>query len=680
MTDAALEERAKQNSQGIPTDKKFRLGQVVAAFVPDWIKWVRASVKRIEENGDFCVWAIDYGVPLVLGPENIVYIPLSFAGKNTKHSLIHIGGIENCYPAEISYDIDTNSSVKEKLSNWTVPAIELFQKLINGAVKLSFEHVFVSNAADQKPRHFGRLMMLRPDGLVVNVVKCLLEMNMAILADDFQGNLQYLDTLKQPIHLSPTGKMLGMKMIVAPIVTVNEKPDLLDKDYFDDEVIDEEAGDTLTVEDNAFFDESVSMFGLKPAGPVKSYSKSGFGKRLGAPAAAAVASSATATSQPMRVENIPTDATEKKAVNEKMHDNLEHKSGSGSHLSNSSRKSNKNSKQLQNDPQNPNAVRNHNGRAQNFERNQQQQNQRANRQNQPNQRNNNPNQHHSSQQKGANNQRNRRNKGWHKAQDSSNMFGDPDFEAAFHRPQKLASIPEMAPTPNVGPPGKMHFQRANNGPMSDGSMRFHPSQNSVPHPLNGSPNFAYPQHMNMPRYPMNYPPPGPFNPSGHRGPPHLNHPPYYLNSPGNHANNNRGPPIDNKNNQFNRYPPNNFGRNNNRNDALNKDVKQNVNDEQTKEVIPSIKKLTGVAAIVAEDGNSANNKENQPISENEPNQPIVKVEKVDAIVEKELNQPIVKEEMVDPIKDMANIKEEKQAHFATSNEPGPEAVAGDKEN
>lgn len=78
--------------------EKIRLSDVVGAFVAEWNKWIRATVKRKEKDDHFSVLAIDYGVPLVLKSQYIVKLPNSFGGIQLMKKRIHVGGIENCYP------------------------------------------------------------------------------------------------------------------------------------------------------------------------------------------------------------------------------------------------------------------------------------------------------------------------------------------------------------------------------------------------------------------------------------------------------------------------------------------------------------------------------------------------------------------------------------------------------
>lgn len=176
-------QRIEEDKKDAACDNKIRQSDVVAVFVPDWHKYIRATVKKKESDDSYAVWAIDYGVPMMVNASNIVNLPKSFTGMQLKSKRIHLGGLENCLPAEKRFDLNVDSSVKEKQLNWSREAIELVQKVLNQAIKLEFEHV-TELEPNKKPHFFGRLMMQRLcDGEMVNVVKCLLEMNMAVLAE-----------------------------------------------------------------------------------------------------------------------------------------------------------------------------------------------------------------------------------------------------------------------------------------------------------------------------------------------------------------------------------------------------------------------------------------------------------------------------------------------------------------
>lgn len=245
----------------ITTDNKIRAGDIVAAFVTDWHKWVRVSVKKKEKLDHYLVWVIDYGVPMMVKAAHLVKLPRKFSGMQLANSRVKTGGMKNCVPSRIKYDLFTASSCNEPLLTWTPHTIEMIQKILNNAIKLQFEETEVLKPL-HSPHFFGRLMVQREDGAVVNVLKCLLDMNCAKLTDsNFETELLSIDTLKQPKWTSINGDALNTKMLVLPVMTVKEDTGYTDQEFFDDE--DEESIDELNesidVEDEAFFDESASQ-------------------------------------------------------------------------------------------------------------------------------------------------------------------------------------------------------------------------------------------------------------------------------------------------------------------------------------------------------------------------------------------------------------------------------------
>lgn len=252
-------------------ERQIRMSEVVAVFVSDWHKYVRATVKRREGDDLYCVWALDYGVPMVVHASNIVKLPSAFTGMHLnkqREKRIHTGGMENCLPAEKRFNIANESSDKQKLLNWTPQAIDLVQKILNQAIKVEFEHV-EDLAPMKRPHFFGRLMICRPsDGEMINVVKSLLEMNMAVLAEqEFKIALTSIESLNQPIMFSAHNELLDVQMCVLPIKIVSKTDTgFSNEDMFEseneDELLSGENDADLPIEDNEFFDDSASV--IKP--------------------------------------------------------------------------------------------------------------------------------------------------------------------------------------------------------------------------------------------------------------------------------------------------------------------------------------------------------------------------------------------------------------------------------
>lgn len=266
--EAIAKERTEEAAKsGVPSPIKIRTSEVVAVWCGDWHKYIRATVKKKETDDLYCVFCIDYGLPMVVHISNIIKLPSAFMGMQLKHRRIHVGGIENCLPAEKRFDINMESSVKEKLPNWSPQAIELMQKILDQAVKLEFEHVH-NLVLKKRPHFFGRLMMQRPvDGQMVNVMKCLLDMQMAVLAEgEFASELLTIETLNQSLNVSMQKEsLLTFRTCVGPVRTVSNayndgysNSEIYESDDENEPLIDEDGGD-LPIEDNEFFDESVSM-------------------------------------------------------------------------------------------------------------------------------------------------------------------------------------------------------------------------------------------------------------------------------------------------------------------------------------------------------------------------------------------------------------------------------------
>lgn len=264
-----LEDKIEKNVRDLKSNKqsqqenqtKLKQYDVVAVFVEDWQKWIRASIKNTEEDG-YCVWAIDYGLPMFLKQNNIVKLPNSFSGYNLKNKRIHRGGISNCVPAIITgYDIASECSITTPQSDWSKEAIKTAQNVLNAAVKITFEQVKEYSIL-KKSHFFGRLMFITKTGTTMNLVKCLMQINQACLTENnLQAVFKTINTLHQKECYSKTGEILTSKNFVAPI---NLPTTTLIPDNISDNItIVNDCEDAETVdldEDNKFFDESASMF------------------------------------------------------------------------------------------------------------------------------------------------------------------------------------------------------------------------------------------------------------------------------------------------------------------------------------------------------------------------------------------------------------------------------------
>lgn len=219
-------ERGAESAEDGPKENAFHKSDVVAVFVPDWNKYVRVCIKEKERDDLYCVWAIDYGVPMVVQASEIVKLPLSFKGMHLnkqKDLRVHAGGIDNCLPGEKQFNFAEMNTTQQKLLKWTPSVIGLMQKILYHAVKLEFENVR-DLAPLKKPHYFGRLMVQRSsDGKMINLMETLLELNMAILAEhDFKSKLTSIESISQATFLSVNNELLNVTMCVVPFKTVSE--------------------------------------------------------------------------------------------------------------------------------------------------------------------------------------------------------------------------------------------------------------------------------------------------------------------------------------------------------------------------------------------------------------------------------------------------------------------------
>lgn len=267
----AFETKIEQTAKSYESKPlNLKVGNVVAVYLPDWNKTIRASVKKLynEDIGKMSVWAIDYGYPLLVDPQNVRRLPNSFSGMHKDTPRILVGGIENCLPAEMVYDIETQTSTKVRTTKWSAKAIELAQDVLSRAIKVEFEHVEMMKPR-HKPHWFGRLMIQRQsDGQMFDLVKVLMDMKCAMLvSNNFKVELTTVETLEQQVYMSTKNELLTTELIVQPFKSVVHENCYLDDDE-DDAVEDDDENseipiDELPDEDNEFFNDSVSMIQTK---------------------------------------------------------------------------------------------------------------------------------------------------------------------------------------------------------------------------------------------------------------------------------------------------------------------------------------------------------------------------------------------------------------------------------
>lgn len=200
------------------TDEKeeIQVGDVIAAYLSFWNKWIRGQIKEINENGLFYVWAVDYGVPLVLNASQIIKLPAIYAKMNSKMQRIHVGGLINCIPAESTYDLEKDESVLVEQTNWSEKAIGIMQKIISSANHLKFDETKEINLMNRTHR-FGNLKCLRPDGTWIDLNKSLSNALVAKNSTNWLAYVNRLDSIRQPEWKTVAGKPIQAIFVLSPV-------------------------------------------------------------------------------------------------------------------------------------------------------------------------------------------------------------------------------------------------------------------------------------------------------------------------------------------------------------------------------------------------------------------------------------------------------------------------------
>lgn len=206
-----------KRSQSTDEKEEIKVGDVVAAYLSFWNKWVRGEVKEITDDGRFYVWAVDYGVPMVLNLAEIIKLPLIYAKMNSKMPRIHVGGLINCIPVESTYDLEKDKNVLVDQTNWSKKAIEIMQKAISSANCLKFEETKEIHLMD-RTHYFGHLKCQRPDGTWIDLNKSLCN---AFVANNstinWLSHVNRLDSIRQPEWKTVDGTPLHVNFVVLPI-------------------------------------------------------------------------------------------------------------------------------------------------------------------------------------------------------------------------------------------------------------------------------------------------------------------------------------------------------------------------------------------------------------------------------------------------------------------------------
>lgn len=217
------------------TDKpdEIEVGDTVAVFMPSWNRWVRGQLKEVSSDGEFFVWAIDYGVPVVSKSAGVIKLPAIYTKMNVNYPRVHIGGLINCVPAEGGYDFEADNMVSNETSVWSEKANEIVQKAIDCAIQMKFENPVEFQLMNRPGIHrFGQLaIQLKPDGTWTDLTKCLSNAFVAKITtnDWFATNIHQMQSIRQPEWKTNDETPLNVKMVVSkhiprPSTTANGAP------------------------------------------------------------------------------------------------------------------------------------------------------------------------------------------------------------------------------------------------------------------------------------------------------------------------------------------------------------------------------------------------------------------------------------------------------------------------
>lgn len=216
----------EKKMQSPEENEEIEIGDIVSAIVPFWHKWIRVQIKEKDKNGFYSVWAIDYGVPMISKPSQIIKLPPMYAKMNMKNPRIHLGGLRNCIPAETIYDLEKNNNVLIEKSNWTVKSIEIAQKLISNAIQLQFEDV-VELVSMNRPHSFGTLKVQKPDGSWIDLNQCLATALVAKTSNDnWKAQVHRFESIRQDEWKTMDGKHLEINFVVLPGTTKKFENDI----------------------------------------------------------------------------------------------------------------------------------------------------------------------------------------------------------------------------------------------------------------------------------------------------------------------------------------------------------------------------------------------------------------------------------------------------------------------
>lgn len=250
------------------------VSRIVGFFVSDWNKWIRCVVKAKDTNGTFYLWAPDYGLPFTGKESQIIAIPLSFQGMTIKYK-VHLGGLIDCVPAEMAFDISTGNIETKISKSWSTTGSEKLGEILKMSLALEFKDIH-THYPMKKPHFFGRLMIQLVNGSWYNATKGLLNLQCAVVSHDHWDDiLKKHDSYHQEIWRTKDGTPLSYATTVIPIkcnAIVQETDDVgnaldcrLEADQNTDGIADDCLSrveiDQLTLEDQRILDTSASRIG-----------------------------------------------------------------------------------------------------------------------------------------------------------------------------------------------------------------------------------------------------------------------------------------------------------------------------------------------------------------------------------------------------------------------------------
>lgn len=253
----------------------FRIGEIVAVLIVEWEKWVRARIELESNDGQqFLLWTIDYGLPVVASSKIIVALPDKLA--NDPLEVVFLGGIGNCVPSDMQYDVNERRAKSTPRQKWSAKAIESVGNILRNAAAIEF----TPKILQFKGHHnFGELFVYSIAKHRVDVVQMLYDLSEAMHSSDFINDLNEIETLKHEPWLTADGKIRISKNIFTtctnsagvPIefkLTSEGETENIGTRYEDSEHLgfqnfhgNDDIASVCNTELNEFFDSSASVIG-----------------------------------------------------------------------------------------------------------------------------------------------------------------------------------------------------------------------------------------------------------------------------------------------------------------------------------------------------------------------------------------------------------------------------------